>query len=261
MQSIDPAAPSVDATWRRFTVKLQDAAATVADTLAATAALYPLQSHAPAAFLYQGELDPAAAQSAADARIEDERAQLQRLLGEVLASADGDDGDDGDMRRFTVTDEPGPDGEAELQLDGAAVDLPPEAQALLESLLQDLEALPEDYLQPAGAGDYRPADGDAGAAADAPNPNRDAILYDEWDFRRQRLPQGLVRAARVAAHPLYDDFASVDAGRIPPAGGRHPPPFRGAARPRQTLEGAIRRRRHRLGRAGHARADAAPGLR
>jgi len=61
MKALDAAAaaaPSHDATWRHFTAQLQAPAATVADTLAATAALYPLQNHAPAAFLYQGELDP-----------------------------------------------------------------------------------------------------------------------------------------------------------------------------------------------------------
>ncbi|MDD9823017.1 MAG: hypothetical protein OXU98_09080 [Gammaproteobacteria bacterium] len=228
MQSFTPAAaatPTRDATWRHFTARLQDAAATVADTLAATASLYPLQLPWPAAFLYQGELDPAAAQAVSDARVDSERAQLQRLLGELLAAAQGAPGagadDEAEQRRFHLRDDPGQDGGIELQLDGEAVNLPPEAAAVLSSLLQDLQQLPEDWLTPAGDGEYqpgRPAEAtDATAPADSPGPGQDdAIFYDEWDFRRRSYRKNWCALRESPAHPLHDDFAALTVEKYRP---------------------------------------------
>lgn len=219
MQALDSAsaaAPAHDATWRHFIARLQDAAASVADTLAATAALYPLQSRWPRALLYQGELDPAAAQTVIDARVETERAQLQRILGEMLAAARAEAADDDVARRFSMRDDG--DGDGELLMDGEAADLPPEASALLESLLQDLQELPEDWLQPAGDGEYRPADGDGDGDAPAGQPGSatDAIYYDEWDFRRRSYRKNWCALRELPAHPLHDDFAAATVEKYRP---------------------------------------------
>ena len=217
MLTLDSMAPVHDTTWKKFTDRLQSADAGVADTLAATAALYPLQIPWPGALSYQGELDPAAAGRAIDARLEADKSRLQYTLSELLASKaqDADDAEDGagaDRKRFQLTDESErADGDVEITLDGEALALPPDAEALLSSLLQDLERLPEDWLAPAGDGGYRPATEEtaAGDGNDARQPGeRDALYYDEWDFRRQSYRKNWCALRELTTHPVYDAFAA-----------------------------------------------------
>ncbi|MDD9857990.1 MAG: hypothetical protein OXU96_08100 [Gammaproteobacteria bacterium] len=214
MQTLDPGAPSRDATWRRFIARLQDESAGVADTLEATAALYPLQMPWPAAYLYQGQLDPGAARRTIDARQGADQSQLHCLLSEILAgkAAQQDQADaPADYSRFHLrADSAQTDGDIELQLDGEAISVPPDAAGLLSSLLQDLQQLPDDWLTPAGDGPYRPATEAAGDAENAGRTSADrehAVLYDEWDFRRRSYRKNWCALRELPAHPAYDDFA------------------------------------------------------
>ena len=216
MLTLDSVAPAHDATWKKFTARLQSADAGVADTLAATAALYPLQIPWPGALSYQGELDPAAAGRAIDARLEADKSRLQYTLSEILASKaqEADDAEEGaDRKRFQLTAESErADGDVEIMLDGEALALPPDAEALLSSLLQDLERLPEDWLAPAGDGGYRPdteQNAGAGDRNDARQPGeRDALYYDEWDFRRQSYRKNWCALRELTTHPVHDAFAA-----------------------------------------------------
>lgn len=213
MREIEPA-PAHDATWRQVSARLRSEHASVADTLEATGALYPLQLPFPPALAYQGELDPAAAQRVIDARIESDKAQLQYALGELLAAessdadadADGGGEQDGDQRFQLGDDASDTDGDITITLDGDEVTLPPDAAAALSSLLQDLEQLPEDWLTAAGDGDYRHGAGHAGDDDRAPA-DFDAIYYDEWDFRRQHYRKNWCALRELPTHPVYDAFA------------------------------------------------------
>ncbi|MGI9310154.1 MAG: nitric oxide reductase activation protein NorD [bacterium] len=210
MLTLDAAAPTHDATWRRFIESLERADADVGDTLKATAALYPLQMPWPAALAYQGELDLEAARATIEQRLAADKVRLQNELNDMLAEqadADADESSDdahqSDDERFSIEAD-GADGEYELQLDGEPMKTTPEIERLLSSLLQDLERLPPDWLEPAGDGEYR-GDGDA-QEADERASEADALRYDEWDFRRQSYRKNWCTLRERSAHPVRDDF-------------------------------------------------------
>jgi len=69
--------------------------------------------------------------------------------------------------------------------DGRMLAMPPEVASLAESLFQDLGALPEDLLAPAGESAYR-ASAERDAAEPAGEEDVAAQYYDEWDYRRQQ---------------------------------------------------------------------------
>ncbi len=215
MSALDAAAPQ-DATWRSISARLGAAEAEVADSLAATSALYAHTTAWPEALLYQGELDPAAARLAVEQRQAADKTELQSLLAEMLAEHDAADGD-GDgaeageaTHRFTWdADGEATDGRGELNLDGEPMDMTPAAAQLLASLLQDLAQLPEDWLQPAGDGGYRPNHaGDASAQTEAAN-QPDAWRYDEWDFRRENYRKNWCVLRESGVHPVDDGFVAA----------------------------------------------------
>ena len=208
--TLDAAAPIHDATWRKFTDPLKSPEATVADTLAATAALYPLQMPWPDALLYQGELDLDAARLTAEQRIEAEKLKLQQALGELLAAEakqnNGEQAQNSDDPVFEINAES--EVGREIKLDGEALTMPPEFAKTLSSLFQDLGELPPQWLTPGGDGDGYHAGATKDTAEDARHAGgrEDGVLYDEWDFRRQSYRKNWCVLRELAAHPVYDDF-------------------------------------------------------
>ena len=208
MLALDATPPIHDATWKNFTDRLETPDATVADTLEATAALYPLQMPWPDALLYQGDLDLEAARLTADARIETEKSKLQQALSELLA-ANGEQ--EPGNSSFEIAENDGETGPGrEIKLDGEALTMPPEIAGALASLAQDLGQLPEEWLTPAGDGAYDPTGEAPGQTAEEARKGdaqqEGAFLYDEWDFRRQNYRKNWCVLRELAAHPVYDDF-------------------------------------------------------
>ncbi|MEO5329139.1 MAG: hypothetical protein H7829_12955 [Magnetococcus sp. THC-1_WYH] len=77
----------------------------------------------------------------------------------------------------------------QMHLDGQRVILPESVDALARSIIQDLGAIPPEYLQPAGLGGY-PAAGMARRQGDdagwqGVHPEEGVMLLDEWDHKRQ----------------------------------------------------------------------------
>ncbi|MBF0177276.1 MAG: nitric oxide reductase activation protein [Magnetococcales bacterium] len=81
----------------------------------------------------------------------------------------------------------------QIRLDGQRLVLPEDMDVLSRSIVQDLGAIPLEYLQPAGPGGY-PASG--GAQALDANPwqgvyhEEGAMLFDEWDHKRNDYRKG-----------------------------------------------------------------------
>ena len=213
MKTLDARAPAHDATWQKHLRKLRNPGAGVADTLAATAALYPLQTPLPGAPPYQGELDLEAAQIAIQRRLEKEQLQLRAGVDELLAGAAQHEQTEVSAE---ISAEMSPEvsmddsGEIEVKLDGELLAPPPDFASAASSLLQDLEQLPPEWLQPAGDGKYdrRGGAGDADDAARAgeENANRGVFRYDEWDFHRESYRKKWCALRERDAHPLHDGF-------------------------------------------------------
>ena len=207
--ALDSPPPVNDATWQSFITKLQLPNATVADTVAATATLYPLSLSLPTALAYQGELDLDAAKRVTEQRIDVEKNNLQRLLDELLSGdkTAAEDGITGDKNNFELTDSDNEINDLpELKLDGEPLPMPPELARTVASLLQDLEQLPEDWLTPAGDAegyDKRADDTSIKADNDDIKVNRQgAYIYDEWDFRRASYRKNWCALREINAHPL-----------------------------------------------------------
>jgi nitric oxide reductase NorD protein len=75
----------------------------------------------------------------------------------------------------------------ELNLDGQPMVPPPNLRSLMDSIIQDLGEIPDDYLVAAGDGGYRP-DNEEKKAEDVwmgTYHEEGAHIYHEWDYRRQ----------------------------------------------------------------------------
>ena len=212
MYGLHPTPQIQDNTWKNLISKLESCEATVYDTLEATSLLYPLQQPWPEDFLYQGQLDLNASELTINQRMEHEQAQLQNALAELIESLINA----GKLDRDSVESE-APDLEAawnkadnpELTLDGDPISLPPGVENLLSSIIQDLNHIPRDWLDPAGGGNY--PDGDK-ADKDPENVwkgtyhEEGAFFYDEWDYRRQTYRKNWCVLRELTAHPVYDNF-------------------------------------------------------
>jgi nitric oxide reductase NorD protein len=211
---LHPPAPVHDATWRYTINTLENPGATVFDTLEATAGLYKLSLPWPDPFLYQGGIDTDAAELAIQQRSQLEKSELQMSLQDLLESllkkSNGEDpedqGTDAENLKLLLDE----DGNPQLTFDGDPVSLPPDIDNLLSSMMQDFDEIPEDWLVPAGDGDYDPKDKGKNRSEDVwkgTHHEEGALLYDEWDYRRQTYRKNWCVLRELTAHPVYDDFA------------------------------------------------------
>jgi nitric oxide reductase NorD protein len=135
----------------------------------------------PPVFPYLGSLRWEQARARRAARIERERAALAHELATLRAAhAPGP--------ASAVGIEAGADGrQVRLDVDGEIVRPPERIAALVRSIVQDLGAVPPEYLAGAAPGRYDPdaAPGAAGADAAPEDGAGDGFRYDEWDFERR----------------------------------------------------------------------------
>jgi len=99
----------------------------------------------------------------------------------------------------------------ELLLNDKPMPLPEDISELIGSIMLDLGEIPDEYLQPAGPGEYDPA-----LFSQQPETEDDvwsgsyheegATLYPEWDFRRQHYRKQWCAAREKRIEPVYDNF-------------------------------------------------------
>lgn len=210
MGNLQEMPPIHDATWLHFISRLEHEEATVADTLEALSKLYPLQSPWPEPFLYQGGFDLDATQRGIEQRLDMDKTELQKMIAELLQAGDeagaGEaDGEEGGQLEINRDQE---SGELEMTVDGEAVDSSQQLDDLLDSMLQDLDAIPDDWLTAGGDGAYHP-DGNNRESDDlwkGTFHEEGAFLYDEWDYRRKTFRKNWCVLREMPAHPIYDGF-------------------------------------------------------
>lgn len=188
---------------------LQAPTATAFDSLRLTLEHYPADPPGPA--IYQGVLRLAQTAERTAGRIQREKALIRIRLRELLDELRDEAVQLGpdplfEFRPYAKKDS----GETELEsgewlLDGKPIPPPDDLAALTTSVLLDLGELPEDYLHPAGDGDYdisqyRLAQTQVDDVWAGTYHEDGAFLYDEWDHRRQhyRKQWCVVREHRVA---------------------------------------------------------------
>jgi nitric oxide reductase NorD protein len=101
-------------------------------------------------------------------------------------------------------------GTYDITLDDVPMVPPESVRKLLTSIQLDLSQIPDEYLTPAGDGEYDPA------LFQAPDPDEvwqgtyheeGAEFYDEWDVRRDHYRKGWCVQREKEVKPVYDDFA------------------------------------------------------
>jgi nitric oxide reductase NorD protein len=161
-------------------------------------------------------LDLEAVRACMPARMEKERARFKVALNSLLDELPRGDREQRPSR-FTKQREEDPsvpEGfRIEILLDDLPAPLPDQVQALQRSILLDLGEIPDDYLQPAGPGDYDPAllrdpTRDADDVWRGSYHEEGAHLYDEWDFQRRHYRKNWCAVREREITPLYDDFAA-----------------------------------------------------
>jgi nitric oxide reductase NorD protein len=166
---------------------------------------------------YQGELHPEAVAAATAARVEREKALLRVRLSELLAeqrevrlAAEG-----GEPQRFSLRETPDSEqaeGMAlELLLDDVPLAPPESVRNLMTSIHLDLGEIPNEYLTPAGPGEYDPVQlglqqRDPDEVWQGTYHEEGAVLYNEWDHARQHFRKNWCVMREKPVPPVYDDF-------------------------------------------------------
>jgi nitric oxide reductase NorD protein len=186
--------------WREAAPRLADASATALDSVALIAQFVarPL----PALKRYQGEIHLQRVREAMFTRIEREKAAVKQALAELQKALEqAGEGDEEttlnpkEMGEFSLAEdgETGSGGEVnfELSYDGEPIEMTPELEALLGSIMQDFGEVPDDHMDGINPSMYPDAlESDGGENTSTTNKVDefdDAITYREWDYTRQRF--------------------------------------------------------------------------
>jgi nitric oxide reductase NorD protein len=205
---------SRDADWCAVARGLHEPGATQEDSIGLTrrhlSALTP-----PAPGFYHGTLQPDRVFEVMSARMEREKAHFRHVLRELSEDLQQAGQGDAPARHFEDQTARSADDEelqdVTLTVDGQPVPLPENARALSRSIIQDIGRIPEEYLVPAGPGEYDPSlfreqEEDPDKVWQGTYHEIGAHLYNEWDFRRQHYRKQWCAVREKTVMPVYDDF-------------------------------------------------------
>ena len=203
--------------WKQAIQRLTSPEASVSDSLALLPVFY--EEDIPEPFCFQGSLLPERAQQAMQERL----AREKELFREALAQLGGkptqekqevETDPSQSSRHCAIEQRPDPDHPGQfifrLLLDGEPVQPLADMRTLMNSIIQDLGQIPEDYLVAAGAGGYRqqvdekrPEDVWKGTYHE-----EGAFLYNEWDHRRNHYRKHWCVLREIDVHPANEPFVA-----------------------------------------------------
>jgi len=201
--------------WRDAAERLGRLGRTVEHSVHLLGELYE-RPDPPAPVCYQGALFPERTAQVRELRLERDRdalqAQLAILADEHLRQAAAThEPADGEGPHFDVVAKPDTDwpegSRTVLRMEGEPLPPQHEGQQLVDSIVQDLGAIPPEYLVPAGPGRYRAAEGAAGGTAPAAESDH-GYVYDEWDYTRKHYRKDWCLLRERDVHPRLDDFVA-----------------------------------------------------
>lgn len=213
--------PTLDAAWQSLAEQLGTPDKTVHDVLQLTEQ-HLHQLSPPVTTFYQGVLHPDKIAAAVAARIAKEKSHLRSILRKITADIRNDATKDPSEYQYEVEKKMQASShdwtDVELSLDGQAMPLPEQARALTTSIMQDLGEIPEEYLTPAGPGEYDPTFFQE-QAEDPDDVWRGtyhedgAFIYKEWDYKRQHYRKNWCAVREKNITPIYDDFVRETLGK------------------------------------------------
>jgi len=203
--------------WVELTDQLRGDNATADDVLQLTVSMIDTLSAPPAGF-YQGELRPDAVQACMQARLLKEKAALRTALrkisDELAQKAPGEPRVVPEFKAKKLPNPDEPDGfHMEITVDDQPLILPEDVKELSKSIVQDLGTIPDDYLVPAGPGEYDPKlfkeqEPDPDEVWKGTYHEEGAFLYKEWDYQRQHYRKNWCAVREKTVTPVHDDFVS-----------------------------------------------------
>jgi nitric oxide reductase NorD protein len=166
----------------------------------------------PVARCYQGRMDFEGVLQCMTHRLEKEKATLRTALLRIAEEIKPDKDPQSlnfDVSQKLSTNE-AHDLHIELTLDDQPMAVPESVKGVMTSIMQDLGELPDDYLQPAGPGEYDPSlfddDSDPDDVWSGTYHEQGAILYNEWDYKRQHYRKNWCAVREKNVTPVYDNF-------------------------------------------------------
>lgn len=177
--------------WRKWIDRLALESSSVVTTVEAVRDLIDDTSPLPDPICYQSTLRPDDVLEMAEARQQRERAEFKNELRN-LAEDQGFELEAGDENDDTtgfsleeIEDAEDPNGiNLELKFGDESVELPPNLQALIDSIIQDLGEVPDEYLNVDGEEAGSEGEGQGEPEIDDDESGKQ-WEYDEWDYRRQ----------------------------------------------------------------------------
>ena len=208
-----PRAEDLGPLWQQVCQRLERQEASVRDSHELLTMIYA-QTQEPAPTAYQGKLKPERVEEVKTARIAREKKALrERLLGlaeelrNSLPLREIPELESAPFQVRKIPDEIMPEGfRIELLLDAMPVSPPSEVQQLLDSIVQDFDDIPAEYLVPAGHGGYRSDEKPRTESDSKPIVERDSYRYDEWDYSRARYRKDWCQLRERPVHPRGDAF-------------------------------------------------------
>ena len=191
----------------------------VLDSLAVTQQLYKQNLTLSDPVCYQGMIDLERVRQVAKQRVEIEkekfRTDLAMLAEGIISEFETEDGQVEDqVNRVSITTQPDSDetGEWEMTLtiDGQPIVPPDNVVQTVKSIVQDFGEIPEDYLVPAGDGQYRQ---DSQVEEDrnekANSGAEKTYFYDEWDYRRRHYRKNWCVLRELEMHPSSESVVEA----------------------------------------------------
>ena len=183
----------------------------VLDSLAVTQQLYYQNFRLSSPVCYQGMIDLERVMQVAKQRVEIEKEKFRTDLailaeGIVNEFETEDEQVEDQVNRVNITTQPDSDetGEWEMTLtiDGQPVVPPDDVIQTAKSIIQDFGEIPEDYLVPAGDGQYRQDDQVEEDRHEMANSGaEETYFYDEWDYRRRHYRKNWCVLRELEMHP------------------------------------------------------------
>ena len=197
--------------WTLPLKRLQKTGASVHDSLALMTELYA--GELPMPRCYQGKLFVERVEKTLHERRAREKNAFREALTHLGKEATGKTATGDTSSRFKVERKPDttqPSGfRFTLTLDGQPVAPPADVRALMDSILQDLGQIPDEYLVAAGDGGYRRENTDAKRPEDVWKGSyheEGAFLYNEWDHRRAHYRKHWCVLRELDTHPTHEPF-------------------------------------------------------
>jgi len=201
---------------------LESLSATVYDSIALLAKL-PLDAEVPR-HTCMATLRPQEAAAARASRLAREKDELQSLLTALLEEYDknSDESGEGDQRfSVDIAKAPSEDGKLafDLRLDGNPIAPPDNVRNLLDSILQDLGEIPDDYLSPAGDGGVRKDKHETNDPAEVWKSvyhEGDVLFYNEWDHKRRHYRKNWCVLRELDVQPGDGGFVTATLAKYAP---------------------------------------------